>query len=132
MHVLPWCAQIIELESEGESLQEELSGSYKPFFQILTFFSSWHLFHDKVIDYHIATYQYYLAMRRSSARKNASEILPQRPAKYCLSGHQDSVNCVKFHPIYAQVASCGDDCLIKVSRDDGGVGGGKGVIELAR
>ncbi|KAK7998393.1 hypothetical protein PG989_006433 [Apiospora arundinis] len=49
-----------------------------------------------------------------SKRSDPASWLPKAPAQRTLESHQDTINCVAFHPIYSSIASGSDDCTIKI------------------
>ncbi|KAK8050950.1 hypothetical protein PG993_002335 [Apiospora rasikravindrae] len=49
-----------------------------------------------------------------SKRSDPTSWLPKAPAQRTLESHQDTINCVAFHPVYSSIASGSDDCTIKI------------------
>ncbi|KAK7928882.1 hypothetical protein PG985_005880 [Apiospora marii] len=49
-----------------------------------------------------------------SKRADPASWLPKAPPQRTLESHQDTINCVAFHPIYSSIASGSDDCTIKI------------------
>jgi len=47
-------------------------------------------------------------------KKKDGDEMPRPPAKYTLTGHRNNVNAIKFHPVFALLASASEDATIKV------------------
>jgi len=48
-------------------------------------------------------------------KKKDGDELPRQPAKYTMTGHRNNINAVKFHPVFALIASASEDATIKVN-----------------
>ena len=49
-------------------------------------------------------------------KKKEGDELPRQPAKHTMTGHRNNINAVKFHPVFALIASASEDATIKVRR----------------
>ncbi|WEW58567.1 Lissencephaly-1 [Emydomyces testavorans] len=49
----------------------------------------------------------------SKRHQDPTAWLP-RSSRHSLESHRDSINSIAFHPIYSSLASCSDDCTIKI------------------
>ncbi|KAL8298081.1 hypothetical protein RB601_002746 [Gaeumannomyces tritici] len=52
----------------------------------------------------------------SLAKRNSDPTswLPAPRPRYSLESHQNTINCIAFHPVYSSIASGSDDCTIKI------------------
>ncbi|TLD03947.1 hypothetical protein PgNI_11214 [Pyricularia grisea] len=52
----------------------------------------------------------------SLAKRNTDPTawLPAPRPRYSLESHQNTINCIAFHPVYSSIASGSDDCTIKI------------------
>jgi len=48
-------------------------------------------------------------------KKKDGDELPRQPSKYTMTGHRNNINAVKFHPVFALIASASEDATIKVN-----------------
>lgn len=51
------------------------------------------------------------------AKRGKEDALPRAPEKYTLSGHRNSINAVRFHPVFSLAASASEDATIKVCNE---------------
>jgi len=49
-----------------------------------------------------------------AAKRGKEDALPRAPEKYSLTGHRNSINSVKFHPVFSLVASASEDATVKI------------------
>ncbi|EEP79766.1 nuclear migration protein nudF [Uncinocarpus reesii 1704] len=49
----------------------------------------------------------------SKRHQDPASWLP-RSVRHSLESHRDTINSIAFHPIYSSLASCSDDCTIKI------------------
>lgn len=52
----------------------------------------------------------------SLSRRNhdPASWLPKSPPRHALESHRDTINSLAFHPVYSSIATCSDDCTIKI------------------
>ena len=48
------------------------------------------------------------------AKRGKEDAVPRAPERYTLTGHRNSINSVKFHPVFSIVASASEDATVKV------------------
>eukprot|EP01111_Echinosteliopsis_oligospora_P009434 TRINITY_DN2762_c0_g1_i1.p1 TRINITY_DN2762_c0_g1~~TRINITY_DN2762_c0_g1_i1.p1 ORF type:complete len:419 (+),score=101.13 TRINITY_DN2762_c0_g1_i1:87-1343(+) len=69
----------------------------------------------------VAAMEEELASHGGGAGKRGKEdALPRAPEKYTLTGHRNSVNAVRFHPIFSLVVSASEDATVKIWDYDSG------------
>lgn len=70
----------------------------------------------KVLDLEakVAQLEEELANHGGAAKRGKEDALPRAPEKFSLSGHRNSINSVKFHPVFSLVASASEDATVKI------------------
>ncbi|GIJ92746.1 protein with putative role during mitosis [Aspergillus pseudoviridinutans] len=50
----------------------------------------------------------------SKRNQDPTSWLPKPSPQYSLESHQNTINCIAFHPVFSSIASGSDDCTIKI------------------
>ncbi|PGH07562.1 hypothetical protein AJ79_06232 [Helicocarpus griseus UAMH5409] len=50
----------------------------------------------------------------SRPNRDPASWLPGSQPRHFLEGHRETINSVAFHPLFSSIASCSDDCTIKI------------------